>query len=154
MVASTKYRVSDNTAQKINRRIQREMRDRVASCTQQGPEAIESRLRELDEEWDIERAIEAMASTFTLASLLLGLTVNRRFLIFPVAVAGFLLQHAVQGWCPPIPVLRRIGFRTADEISHERYALKLLRGDFGAVPPAATGPSHASPNDAILAAAP
>lgn len=154
MVASTKYRVSGNTAEKINRRIRREMRDRVAICAQEGGEAIDRRLRELDEEWDIERAIEAMASSFTLATLLLALTVNRRFLLFPVAVASFLLQHAVQGWCPPIPVLRRLGFRTADEISHERYALKLLRGDFGAVPPASAGSAQASPNDAVLAAAP
>jgi hypothetical protein len=39
-------------------------------------------------------------------------------------------MHAVQGWCPPVPVLRRLGFRTASEIDHERYALKALRGDF------------------------
>jgi hypothetical protein len=43
------------------------------------------------------------------------------------------LQHAVQGWCPPIPVLRRFGFRTADEINRERYALKALRGDFDGI---------------------
>jgi hypothetical protein len=43
---------------------------------------------------------------------------------------GFLLQHAVQGWCPPLPLLRRLGVRTADEINEERYALKALRGDF------------------------
>jgi hypothetical protein len=29
-----------------------------------------------------------------------------------------------------VPVLRRLGFRTASEIDHERYALKALRGDF------------------------
>jgi hypothetical protein len=45
-------------------------------------------------------------------------------------VTGFLLQHAIQGWCPPVPILRRLGFRTADEINRERYALKALRGDF------------------------
>jgi hypothetical protein len=44
-----------------------------------------------------------------------------------------LLQHAVQGWCPPIPILRRLGFRTADEINRERYALKALRGDFDSI---------------------
>ena len=45
-------------------------------------------------------------------------------------VTAFLFQHAVQGWCPPVPILRRMGFRTADEINRERYALKALRGDF------------------------
>ena len=42
-----------------------------------------------------------------------------------------LFQHAVQGWCPPIPLLRRLGIRTSREIEIERVALKILRGDFG-----------------------
>ncbi len=45
-------------------------------------------------------------------------------------VAGFLFQHAVQGWCPPVPILRMLGFRTSYEIEQERRALKALRGDF------------------------
>lgn len=53
-------------------------------------------------------------------------------------VGGFLLRHAVQGWCPPLPVFRRLGARTQSEIDHERYALKALRGDFRGV--AADGP--------------
>ena len=51
----------------------------------------------------------------------------------PALVATFLLQHAVQGWCPPVPVFRRLGFRTQPEIDHERYALEALRGHFEAV---------------------
>ena len=46
-------------------------------------------------------------------------------------MTGFLLQHALQGWCPPVPVFRRLGVRTTAEIDRERYALKALRGDFG-----------------------
>jgi hypothetical protein len=42
-------------------------------------------------------------------------------------------EHAVQGWCPPLPILRRMGFRTAREIDTERTALKALRGDFARV---------------------
>jgi hypothetical protein len=45
-------------------------------------------------------------------------------------VGGFLFQHAIEGWCPPVPILRRLGFRTAREIDIERVALKTLRGDF------------------------
>lgn len=51
----------------------------------------------------------------------LGTFVNRRW---------FLLQHAVQGWCPPLPVFRRLGVRTAREIHEEILALKAMRGDF------------------------
>jgi hypothetical protein len=57
-------------------------------------------------------------------------------------VAGFLLQHAVQGWCPPVPLFRRLGFRTAAEIDYERYALKALRGDFRNVRPEGDGPGR------------
>ncbi len=45
-------------------------------------------------------------------------------------VGGFLLQHAVQGWCPPLPVFRQMGVRTQTEIDEKRAALKALRGDF------------------------
>jgi len=45
-------------------------------------------------------------------------------------VLSFLFQHAVQGWCPPVPVFRRMGVRTRKEIDREKYALKALRGDF------------------------
>lgn len=40
-----------------------------------------------------------------------------------------MVQHALQDWCSPLPVLRRLGVRTAREIVEERFALK-LRGDF------------------------
>ena len=40
-------------------------------------------------------------SGFVLASI------AARFL-FPAVIAGFLLQHAIQGWCPPLAVIRRL----------------------------------------------
>ena len=33
------------------------------------------------------------------------------WLWFSVGVLAFLLQHALQGWCPPMPVFRWLGFR-------------------------------------------
>ncbi len=48
----------------------------------------------------------------------------------PGLVTGFFFQHALQGWCPPLPILRRMGFRTSADINEERNALKALRGDF------------------------
>jgi len=50
-----------------------------------------------------------------------------------MAVGGFLLQHGVQGWCPPLGILRRLGVRTPREIEAERYALKSIRGDFDGI---------------------
>ena len=102
----------------------------------QHPGLIDRRLQELDEEWDIERALEANAASIALSGVVLAATVDRRFLAVPGVVAAFLLQHALQGWCPPLPVLRRFGFRTAREIERERVALKALRGDFNSMPSA------------------
>jgi len=60
----------------------------------------------------------------------LGAPRSRCWLIVPAVVTSFLPQHAVQGWCPPLPVFRGLGLRTRREINREKYALKALRGDF------------------------
>ena len=89
--------------------------------------------------WDVV-FYERHLHTYMLNSVVmtLGITVSKKWFVLPAAVAGFLLQHAVQGWCPPLPILRRMGFRTASEIDYERYALKALRGDFRNVSEAGT----------------
>jgi hypothetical protein len=133
MFTITTERVPQNTAEDVNQQIRRQTEQTVAECIRKGPAAIERRLAELDEEWDIERYLETMAPTFSLIGLALGATVNRRWLLLPAIVQTFFLQHALQGWCPPVPVLRRLGVRTCDEINQEKYALKALRGDFESV---------------------
>lgn len=94
---------------------------------------ISDRLRALDAEWDMERLLQANAATLALSGVLLGVFVDRRWLWLPGVVTAFLLQHAVQGWCPPLPVFRWLGVRTRKEIDLEKYALKALRGDFEGV---------------------
>jgi len=128
-VSTTVDRVPAHTAADVNKRIHDEMAERVQYLAA-NPERIPQRLKELDEEWDIERAIEANASALAFTGIALGATTDRRWLILPALVTAFLFQHAVQGWCPPVPILRRLGFRTAHEIEQERHALKALRGDF------------------------
>jgi hypothetical protein len=130
MLPTTVARVPLHTAAAINRRIQHETEDRVRAFAAH-PQEIARRLLELDAEWDIERLLEANAATLAFVGVMLGAAVDRRWLALPALVTGFLFQHAVQGWCPPIPFLRRLGFRTAREIDIERAALKALRGDFG-----------------------
>ena len=130
MIPTTVARVPEHTADSANQAIRRRTHEDIARIAARGPEAIDRRLAELDREWDIERTLEANAATVALVGLGLGTFVDRRFYLLPAAVAGFLLQHAVQGWCPPMPVFRRLGVRTASEIDEERYALKALRGDF------------------------
>lgn len=129
IIASSAMRVTSHTASAVNRRIALETHARLERIGNRR-EAIERRLCELDDEWDVERVIQVNASVLALAGTVLGLTVDRRFLALPLAVTGFLLQHALQGWCPPLPVLRRCGFRTAREIEDERHEL-LRRRDAG-----------------------
>ena len=132
MVAISAERVRQSTTEDINRWIDLQTEARVQESAER-PEAIGKRLRELDGEWDVERTLEANAASLALLGLALGRWSDRRFLALPAVVVGFLLQHAVQGWCPPLPILRRLGFRTRSEIERERAALKALRGDFDQV---------------------
>lgn len=125
---ATTERVVRHTPRHLDRRLHRDMEHRVRFYSRH-PDRIESRLEELDREWDMERVLETNASGIALSGLALAL-VDRRFLLLPFAVVGFLLQHALQGWCPPVTLLRRRGVRTRTEIEAERYALKAVRGDF------------------------
>ncbi|MGC3975549.1 MAG: hypothetical protein QM771_14385 [Nitrospira sp.] len=134
LIPPTTSRVADRTDTEINARIRRQTEANVAYFGKGGAQAITERLRELDREWDVERLLEANAATIALTGLCLGSLVNRRWFLLPAVVGGFLLQHAVQGWCPPIPVFRRLGMRTQTEIEQERYALKAMRGDFTNIP--------------------
>lgn len=130
MIHSTSKRVPEHTAERINEEIRRQTDANVARCAAAGTEAIDRRLIELEREWDIERTLEANAATLAAVGAGLALLVHRRFAMVPLVVGGFLLQHAVQGWCPPVAIFRRMGVRTQREIDEERYALKALRGDF------------------------
>lgn len=95
-----------------------------------GKRKISQRLTELDQEWDLERALELNAATMGFTGALLGLLVDKRFFIIPMLATAFLAQHAIAGWCPPLPLLRKMGLRTREEINRERFALKALKGDF------------------------
>ena len=151
MLPSTVDRVPDHTAEHVNARIRRQTEERVGRVAAAGPDAIARRLRELDEEWDVERTLEANASTLVAVGSGLALLVDRRFALVPLVVGSFLLQHALQGWCPPLPVFRRYGFRTQPEIEEERYALKALRGDFEHVRDGGAGRPSARADQALRA---
>lgn len=91
---------------------------------------LTERIHELESEWSIERWLETHASTLTLASVALAAFGYRKALWLGGTVSAFLLLHGVSGWCPPLPLLRRLGVRTRGEIDVEKFALKYLRGDF------------------------
>src|SRR5512138_503222 len=97
----TAHRVTLHSSKNKTNQIEYEMKQRLTYYAEH-PDEIDQRLKELDYEWDIERVLEANAAGISLFSLGLGLTVSKKWLFLPVVVAGFLLQHALQGWCPPV----------------------------------------------------
>lgn len=129
-------RVRRNTADAINAKIDAETIGNIRHFATQPRCEIDRRIEELNGEWDVERVLETNASTLALAGLVLGATVSRKWLVLSGTVLGFLLLHGVQGWCPPLPLLRRAGVRTQTEIDREKLALKYLRGDFQETLPA------------------
>ncbi|MBX9840514.1 MAG: DUF2892 domain-containing protein [Xanthobacteraceae bacterium] len=131
---STRRRVPAPTREDVNRRIRHAI-ERSVHYYERHPAEIPERLRELDAEWDIERAVEANAAALSFVGVLLGVGRGKRWLMLPAVVGGLLFQHAVQGWCPPAQMLRRLGFRTFGEIDEERQALKAIRGDYRDIRP-------------------
>ena len=117
----------------VQEKIDKNIREKIIHFASQPKEVITRRIYELENEWDIERVLEANAAGIGLGSLLWGLTVNKKCLAITGTVLGFLLLHSIQGWCPPVPLLRRLGVRTRREIDRELFALKVLRGDFQTV---------------------
>lgn len=132
MLSSSADRVPAHTDPSVNRRIQARAERRIVELSHR-LDRIGLRLEQLDQEWDTERTLEANAALLAFTGTMLAATLDRRWLALPALVTAFLFQHAVQGWCPPLPVIRRLGFRTPREIEQERHALKALRGDYEGV---------------------
>ncbi len=92
---------------------------------------LSERIQKLDREWDTERVLETNAALLILFGSYMGLKHNRLFYLLTGSVGLFLLWHAINGWCPPLNLIRQFGIRTPEEISQEKMVLKLMRGDFG-----------------------
>lgn len=116
-------RVRSKSGARINERLDNEMRDRLYYLCIQGPEEIRRRMAEIDREWDIDRAIFALFPVVGGVTQALGQRGHRGFTALFRVQLGFLFLHAVAGWCPPVPVLRRLGFRTRQELEAEKRAL-------------------------------
>jgi hypothetical protein len=132
-------RVRRHTAPEALERVDAEIEQSIRFYATQSDEAITRRIEELDREWDMERKLVTNASIVGLTTAFIGLAVNRRWLLITCTAMGFLFQHAVKGWCPPVPIFRRLGVRTRSEIDREKFALKALRGDFKHVEPIRQG---------------
>ena len=131
----THDRVRENTSRKALERIDRQTEENIHRYASQDRAAIRERIEALNKEWDTERALEVTSGINVLLGLTLGLTVNRRWLLLSAVSASFLVQHTLQGWCPPLPVFRSLGIRTKNEIEQERDALmEILENNKGIDP--------------------
>jgi hypothetical protein len=151
MITASAVRAQERTDPETNKTIENITEKTVEKYLPANKFRLSQRLVELDEEWDIERALELNASAVIIAGVLLGLFRQSRWLLVPLAVSGFLVQHALQGWCPPLEVFRRLGLRSSREIERERQALKALRGDYRNMPDRGLGPKEQA--ELLLAAA-
>lgn len=128
-------RTRANTWADVNRRIDRKSQLVVGWAASSGStDEISQRLALLDHEWNLDRVLEAEAAITGLAGVALAFTRGKAFFALPAFVSSMLVLHAVHGWYPLLPLLRRLEFRTQDEIDRERFALKAVRGDFFGVP--------------------
>ncbi len=134
MFSDTATRVRNHTKTHLNERIEKQWKERLEALRSDERQAlINQRLEELDKEWDVERTLQTNFAALSLAGIGLAAKINKRWAALSVGVPAFMIQHALQGWCPPLAVLRRLGVRTAQEINEERFALQSLRGDFDSV---------------------
>ena len=125
-------RIRRATTPELNAQIDRQTDANILHYANAMPEVIDERIEELDREWDIERLLAVNGTTVALAGLLLGTTVNRKWLILPGIILPLLLNFNLRGWAPPLPVLRHLGLRSRSEIDRERTALLASRSDTAA----------------------
>ncbi len=121
--------IREKSSDAANARIDRETQVAIAEASR-SPEAIEVRLAELDREWNIDRAlmlnfaiVGGLASSLAMRRLVRRGTLGGWGALFFTQIA-FLAHHAIRRWCPPMPVFRRIGFRSQQEIDAERCVLE------------------------------
>lgn len=123
-------RIRENTPPEIMSRIDQATIKRVWDYARKTPAEITRRIQELDREWDLERVLEAVAGGAALAGVALSGVRSRVWLLLPAAVLASLLQHALTRRCTAVNLVRALGVRTRREIDAEKYALRMLRGDF------------------------
>jgi hypothetical protein len=126
-------RTRANTWHTVNAALDRAALLRIDASARAGAVDVPERLAELDREWDFDRVLEAEAAVMGLTALALGVFLDRRLLAAAGVVSSMVALHGTQGWYPLLPLFRRLGVRTREEIDRERYALKALRGDFSGV---------------------
>lgn len=132
-VEQRRDRVREHSAPYVNRRIDLTAQASADLAIRQGRNQIVRRIAELDQEWDVDRALMANFAVVGGSAFAVGLArysnpplfgARPKGLLYLVgAQMAFLMLHATVGWCPPVALFRRLGFRTKSEIDTERDLL-------------------------------
>jgi hypothetical protein len=99
-------RIQRNSPQSLNREMEHELRESIRYYSIQSKEVISERIHQLEKEWHMDRMLLTNAATVAGIGIVLAATISKRWLILPGVVMSFLLQHGLQGWCPPLPLFR------------------------------------------------
>jgi hypothetical protein len=123
MLPTTSERVPRHTPTSLNRAIHSGINESVRRHAAH-PERIDERLVELDREWDIERTLEANAATLAFTGVVLGGTVDKRWLALPALVTAFCSSTPCRAGAHPSPCCAGSGFapceRSTRNGSHSR----------------------------------
>ena len=131
LLPPTTKKAAHHTSNQVNQNIRDKTVCTINTNKEKSKFILSDKIQELNYEWDTERVLETNAASVILFSSIMGLINKKRYWFLLIGTVGFfLLQHALQGWCPPLPVIRKLGVRTADEINNEKIIYKLLRQDF------------------------
>lgn len=61
-----------------------------------------------------------------ITTAILGMIHNKKWFVLAGIASGFLLQHALQGWCPPLPVIRQLGVNHKELTTSEMLKALIL----------------------------
>lgn len=149
---ATQDKVRMHTPSVLNRQLDAEAEHRIAAFLEGGnnPAACQARITQLNREWEMERVLSLGVGAASVAAMLACRGLGRSMWFVPVVGGAMLVQQALTGGSLWVPLLRRMGFRTRQEIELEKYALKSLRGDFRRIP--VEGGPLARANAAMVAA--
>lgn len=108
-------------------KIRRETEENIVKYKDAGNAIVSARIKELDKEWDVSRAVSLFYATFLLLTVVLALVFSVYWLVLAIIAIVFMFTNALVGWCPTRYLLRKFGMRTKEEITYEKNALENFR---------------------------
>ena len=121
--------IRENSPAEINKAIDQETLELLERYKDAAPDEIQARLGDLDLSWDVECYVEMFGAGVTLAGIALAARYRKLWFV-PAISSALVFAHALPVWDPLTPFFRLFGVWSRQEIEREKFALKILRGDF------------------------